>query len=46
MAKILVVDDAFNLKLALTVLAQAGHEVFTAAGGEAGVAALLQGRRE
>ena len=40
MAKILVVDDdPFNLKLALTVLAQAGHKVLTAAGGEAGVAA-------
>jgi two-component system cell cycle response regulator DivK len=40
MAKILVVDDdPFNLKLALTVLAQAGHEVLTAGGGEAGVAA-------
>lgn len=42
MAKILVVDDdAFNLKLAVTVLAQAGHEVFSADGGDAGVALAL-----
>lgn len=42
MARILVVDDdASNLKLALTVLQQAGHEVLTAEGGEAGVAAAL-----
>ena len=42
MAKILVVDDdPFNLKLALTVLAQVGYEVLTAAGGEAGVAAAF-----
>ncbi len=40
MATILVVDDdPGNLKLALTVLAQAGHEVLTAAGGEEGVVA-------
>ena len=33
MAKILVVDDdPFNLKLAATVLAQAGHEVLRAEG--------------
>ena len=42
MAKILVVDDdAFNLKLAVTVLTQADHEVFSADGGEAGVALAL-----
>jgi two-component system, cell cycle response regulator DivK len=42
MAKILVIDDdAFNLKLALTVLQRAGHEVHPANGGEAGVAAAL-----
>ena len=42
MAKILVVDDdARNLKLAATVLEQAGHEVLTAAGGEEGVEVAL-----
>jgi two-component system cell cycle response regulator DivK len=41
-AKILVVDDdAFNLKLAVTVLTQAGHEVLSADGGEAGTALAL-----
>ncbi len=42
MARILVVDDdLFNLKLAVTVLTQAGHEVLSAGGGEEGVAAAL-----
>lgn len=42
MAKILVVDDdASNLKLAVTVLGQAGHEVRSASGGAEGVAAAL-----
>lgn len=42
MAKILVVDDdARNLRLALTVLEQAGHEVCAAGGGAEGVAAAL-----
>jgi len=42
MAKILVVDDdARNLKLAVTVLEQAGHEVFAAEGGAEGVEAAL-----
>lgn len=42
MAKILVVDDdTFNLKLAVTVLTQAGHEVLSAGGGEEGVALAL-----
>ncbi|PKO62007.1 MAG: response regulator [Betaproteobacteria bacterium HGW-Betaproteobacteria-18] len=42
MAKILVVDDdATNLRLALTVLEQAGHEVLSADGGAEGVAAAL-----
>ncbi|MEW6312945.1 MAG: response regulator [Pseudomonadota bacterium] len=42
MAKILVVDDdAKNLKLAVTVLEQAGHEVRGASGGAEGVAAAL-----
>ncbi len=42
MAKILVVDDdPFNLKLALTVLERAGHEVRGAGGGAEGVAAAL-----
>lgn len=42
MAKILVVDDdAFNLKLALTVLDRAGHEARGASGGAEGVAAAL-----
>jgi two-component system cell cycle response regulator DivK len=40
MAKILVVDDdARNLRLAVTVLEQAGHEVLSAAGGAEGVEA-------
>lgn len=40
MAKILVVDDeAINLKLALTVLRNAGYEVLGAAGGAEGVEA-------
>lgn len=42
MAKILVIDDdAFNLKLAVTVLGQAGHEVLSADGGQAGLALAL-----
>jgi len=42
MAKILVVDDdARNLRLAVTVLEQAGHEVRSAAHGEAGIEAAL-----
>lgn len=42
MAKILVVDDdAFNLKLALTVLEQAGHEARGASSGAEGVAAAF-----
>lgn len=42
MAKILVVDDdAMNLRLAVTVLEQAGHEVLGAQGGAEGVAAAL-----
>lgn len=42
MAKILVVDDdAANLKLATTVLEQAGHEVLSAPGGVEGVAVAL-----
>lgn len=40
MARILVVDDdSYNLKLATTVLEQAGHEVIAAGGGAQGVAA-------
>ncbi len=40
MAKILVVDDdARNLRLAVSVLEQAGHEVLAAQGGAEGVAA-------
>jgi two-component system, cell cycle response regulator DivK len=40
MAKILVVDDdARNLRLAVTVLEQAGHEVLSAEGGVEGVEA-------
>ena len=40
MAKILVVDDdARNLRLAVTVLEQAGHEVLSAEGGAEGVEA-------
>ena len=40
MAKILVVDDdARNLRLAVTLLEQAGHEVLSAEGGSEGVAA-------
>lgn len=42
MAKILVVDDdAMNLKLAVTLLEQAGHDVLSASGGAEGVAAAL-----
>lgn len=42
MARILVVDDdPYNLKLATTVLEQAGHEVIAADGGAQGVAAAL-----
>jgi len=42
MAKILVVDDdARNLKLAVTVLAGAGHEVLSAKGGAEGVEVAL-----
>lgn len=42
MAKILVVDDDVrNLRLAVTVLEQAGHEVLSAEGGAEGVAAAL-----
>ena len=42
MAKILVVDDdALNLRLAVTVLEQAGHDVLSAEGGAEGVAAAL-----
>lgn len=42
MARILVVDDeTINLRLAVTVLKQAGHEVFSAEGGAEGVAAAL-----
>jgi two-component system, cell cycle response regulator DivK len=42
MAKILVIDDdAGNLKLAVTVLTKAGHEVLSADGGEAGVVLAL-----
>jgi two-component system cell cycle response regulator DivK len=42
MARILVVDDdAINLRLAVIVLEQAGHEVFSAEGGAEGVAAAL-----
>lgn len=44
MARILVVDDdARNLRFALTVLQQAGHEVQGAAGGAEGVDAALAG---
>jgi two-component system cell cycle response regulator DivK len=47
MAKILVVDDdPFNLKLAVTVLTQAGHEVLSASGGEVGVALALESAPE
>lgn len=42
MAKILLVDDdAMNLRLAATVLRQAGHEVLSAAGGAEGIEAAL-----
>ena len=42
MAKILVVDDdPRNLRLAVTALEQAGHEVLSAEGGAEGVAAAL-----
>ena len=42
MAKILVVDDdAWNLKLAITVLEQAGHEVLSAESGAEGIEAAL-----
>jgi len=42
MAKILVVDDdARNLRLAVTVLEQAGHEVLSAEGGAEGIKAAL-----
>ncbi len=42
MARILVVDDdALNLRLAATVLEQAGHEVLRAAGGAEGIEAAL-----
>ncbi len=42
MAKILVVDDdPRNLRLAVTVLEQAGHEVLSAQGGAEGVEAAL-----
>lgn len=42
MAKILVVDDdARNLRFAVTVLEQAGHEVLSAGGGAGGVEAAL-----
>lgn len=42
MARILVVDDdPRNLRLAATVLEQAGHEVLAAEDGETGIAAAL-----
>ena len=42
MAKILVVDDdTRNLRLAVTVLEQAGHEVLSAEGGAEGIEAVL-----
>jgi len=42
MARILVVDDdASNLRLAATVLEQAGHEVLNAKGGAEGIAVAL-----
>lgn len=42
MARILVVDDdARNLRLAVTVLEQAGHEVLSAEGGAEGIEAAL-----
>lgn len=42
MARILVVDDdARNLRLAVTVLEQAGHEVLSALGGAQGIDAAL-----
>ena len=42
MAKILVVDDdPRNLRLAVTMLEQAGHKVLSAAGGAEGVEAAL-----
>ena len=42
MAKILVVDDdPRNLRLAVTVLEQAGHEVLSAEGGAEGIEAAL-----
>lgn len=47
MARILVVDDdARNLRLALAVLAQAGHEVLGAADGAEGVEVALAHRPE
>ena len=42
MARILVVDDdAMNLRLVVTVLEQAGHEVLSAEGGAEGIEAAL-----
>jgi len=42
MAKILVVDDdASNLRLAVTLLEQAGHEMLSAEGGAEGIEAAL-----
>lgn len=42
MARILVVDDdARNLRLAVTLLEQAGHEVLSAEGGAEGIEAVL-----
>src|SRR3990170_7908403 len=42
MARILVVDDdAMNLRLAVTVLEQAGHEVLSAEGGAEGIEAAM-----
>ena len=42
MARILVVDDdARNLRLAVAMLQQAGHEVLSAAGGAEGIEAAL-----
>jgi len=42
MAKILVIDDdARNLRLAVTALEQAGHEVLSAEGGAEGIEAAL-----
>ncbi|MEI8031393.1 MAG: hypothetical protein WCH35_16585 [Comamonadaceae bacterium] len=45
-ATILIVDDdAFNLKLAVTVLTQAGYEVQSADGGEAAVSRIENARQ-